>query len=222
MLARLRRTLKKEGRLSARIVSKTVGLPTHHVYRAHFGSMRNVYRLIGYTTKRNYEYLDDRQVWLDRLFQLQSQITAKFDKVGGHVVPNDLSDGLRVNGVVNVYFRIARLEHAELEHYAPRWMIQRRHLPDGWIIAIRLADRCKTVLDYLLVPTIRTDRNTIRFSEKRRAGLGIVSFETPEALARSLIRRVARSSPVSPTKPTRRRKQSRSIQSKRMTGHARH
>ena len=174
-----------------------------------------------YTTKRNYDYLDDRQVWLDKLLQLQSQVIAKFEKVGGHVVSNDLSDGLRVNGVVNVYFRIARLEHAELEHYAPRWMIQRRHLPDGWIIAIRLADRCKSVLDYLLVPTIRTDRNTIRFSEKRRAGLGIVSFETPEALARSLIRRVARSSHVSPSKPPRQRKQLRSKKSKQTTARAR-
>ena len=222
MLARLRRTLKKEGRLSAKIVSKTVGLPTHHVYRAHFGSMRNVYRLIGYTTKRNYEYLDDRQIWLDRLFQLQSQITAKFEKVGGRVVPNDLYDGLRVNGVVNVYFRIARLERADLEHHSPRWMIQRRHLPDGWIIAIRLADRSKTVLDYLLVPTFRTDSNTIRFSEKRRAGLGIVSFETPEALAQSLIRRVTRLTRVLPTKREPPNKRSRSSKPKRVTGRARH
>ena len=93
-----------------------------------------------------------------------------------------------------------QIEHPKRDRFAPRWIIQRRNLPDGWIIAIRLADRCKTALDYLLVLTIRTDRNTIRFSEKRRAGLGIVGFETPEALARSLIRRVARSSPVAPIK----------------------
>ena len=96
--------------------------------------------------------------------------------------------------------------------------IQRRNLPDGWIIAIRLADRCKTVLDYLLVPTIRTDRNTIRFSEKRRAGLGIVSFKTPEALPRSLIRRVTRSSPVAPPKLARPNKRSNSSRSKGASG----
>lgn len=81
-----------------------------------------------------------------------------------------------MNGLVNIYFRIAQLEHPEFEHYAPCWLIQRRHLPDGWIVAIRLRDRSKTLLDYVLVPTTGTDRDTIRFSEKRRARLGIASF----------------------------------------------
>jgi hypothetical protein len=49
MLVRLRQTLAKEGRLSPAIINKTVGLPCHHVYIAHFGSIRNAYRLIGYT-----------------------------------------------------------------------------------------------------------------------------------------------------------------------------
>lgn len=66
---------------------------------------------------------------------------------------------------MNIYFRIAQIEHPNRDHYAPRWFIQRRNLPDGWIVAMRLADRSKTLLDYLLVPTVRTDRNTIRFSE---------------------------------------------------------
>jgi hypothetical protein len=221
MLSRLRRTLKKEGRLSTRLIEKTVGLPSHHVYRAHFGNMRNVYRLIGYSLDRNFEYLDSRHAWHERLSQLQSQLTAKFEKAGGQVTFNDVTGDLRLNGTVNVYFRIAQIEHPKRDRVAPRWIIQRRNLPDGWIIAIRLADRSKTVLDYLLVPTIRTDRNTIRFSEKRRAGLGIVAFEAPEALARSLIRRVARSSPVAPAKLAPPNKQSRSSQSKRGIGPAR-
>jgi DNA invertase Pin-like site-specific DNA recombinase len=221
MLARLRRTLMKEGRLSLRIINKTVGLPCHHVYIARFGSIRNAYRLIGYASKRNFEYLDSRHIWHDQLSQLQSQVIAKIERGGGCIVSNDLANGLRVNGLVNIYFRVAQLEHPEFEHYAPRWMIQRRHLPDGWIVAIRLGDRSKTLLDYLLVPTAGTDRNTIRFSEKRCARLGIVSFETPEALIRSLIRRLTRSSSgVTPT-PRRPSKQSRSSQSKRVTGHAR-
>jgi len=222
MLSRLRRTLKKEGRLCTRLVDKTVGLPSYHVYRAHFGNMRNVYRLIGYSLDRNYEYLDSRHAWRERLSQLQSQLTVKFEKAGVQVALNDLADGLRVNGMANIYFRIAQIEHPDRDHFAPRWLIQRRNLPDGWIIAIRLADRCKTVLDYLLVPTIRTDRNTIRFSEKRRAGLGIVSFETPEALARSLIRRVTRSSPVAPPKLARPNKRSNSSRSKGASGLAPH
>jgi DNA invertase Pin-like site-specific DNA recombinase len=222
MLARLRRTLMKEGRLSPTIIGKTVGLPCPHVYIAHFGSIRNAYRLIGYISKRNFEYLDNRHIWLDLLSQLQSQVTAKIEKVGGRVVPNDLADGLRVNGMVNIYFRVAQLEHAEREHYAPRWMIQRRRLPDGWIVAIRLGDRSKTLLDYLLVPTTGTDRNTIRFSEKRRARLGIVRFETAEALIRSVTRRVASPSRVSPTKPAQPNRQSKLGRTRKRIVHGRH
>ena len=222
MLTRLRRTLMKHGRISPTILRDAVGVPCHHVYIAHFGSMRNAYRLIGYAPDRNFEYLDSRHIWRERLSQLQSQIAANLEKVGAQVTPNGLADGLRVNDMVNIYFRIALIEHPGRETFAPRWLIQRRNLPDGWIVAMRLADRSKTLLDYLLAPTVRTDRNTIRFSEKRRPRFGIVSFETPEALARLLIRRVARSSRVEPTKPMRRRKQLRSSRSKQMTGRARH
>ena len=210
MLSRLRRTLKKEGHLSTRIIDKTVGLPSNHTYRAHFGDMRNVYRLIGYSLGRNFEYLDSRHIWHERLSQLQSQLTEKLRKAGGQV--DNLADGMRFNDTINIYLRIAQLECPKRDHVAPSWLIQRRNLPDGWIVAIRLADRSKTVLDYLLAPTIRTDRNTIRFSEKRRTDLGIASFETPEALARSLIRRVSRSSRVSPAKLAGQKKRSKSGQ----------
>jgi hypothetical protein len=79
MLARLRRTLMKEGRLSPAIINKTVGLPCHHVYIAHFGSIRNAYRLIGYTSKRNCDYIDTRQIWADELAKLASQVTAMIE-----------------------------------------------------------------------------------------------------------------------------------------------
>jgi len=51
MLARLRRTLMKERRISPALINDTVGLPSTASYRKHFGNLRNVYRLIGYTSK---------------------------------------------------------------------------------------------------------------------------------------------------------------------------
>ena len=218
MLSRLRRTLMKEGRLSPRILQNAVGVPCHHVYITHFGSLRNAYRLIGYAPKRNFEYLDSRHIWHDRLSQLQSQIAEKLAKAGAKVAPNELADGLRVGGSINIYLRTAQIEHPGQDHFSPRWFIQRRNLPDGWIVAMRLADRSKTLLDYLLVPTVRTDKNTIRFSEKQCSRLGVISFNTPEALVRSLVRRVTRPSRVSPTRqvaPNRRQKSDRSKRASR-------
>jgi hypothetical protein len=221
MLARLRRTLMKERRLSPAIINKTIGLPCHQVYIAHFGSIRNAYRLIGYTSQRDCDYIDTRQIWAGELTKLASQVTTKIEKIGGRIVPGDSTEGLHVNGTVNIFFRVARWISGEKEHYSTRWMIQRRSLPDGWIVAIRLCEHNKSILDYLLVPTSGTDRNMIRFTEKDRGRLGIDRFESSDALARSVSRRVTKSTRVAPTKPARRNKQSRSSQSKRTSDRAR-
>ncbi len=177
--------------------------------------------MIGYTSQRNCDYIDTRQVWADLLAELASQVTAKIEKIGGRIVPSDSTEGLHVNGKVSIFFRVARWISGEKEQYSRRWMIQRRRLPDGLIVAIRLGEHNNSILDYLLVPTTGTDRNTIRFTEKDRSRLGMDRFETSDALVRSVSRRVTRLSRVAPTKPARPNKQSRSNRSKRVTGHAR-
>jgi DNA invertase Pin-like site-specific DNA recombinase len=219
MLARLRRTLMKEGRLSPAIINKTVGLPCHHVYIAHFGSLRNAYRLIGHTSTRSCGYIDTRQIWNDELAKLASQATSTIEKIGGRIVSCESTGGLNVNGTMNIFFRVARW--IGREKYSPRWMIQRRRLPDGWIVAIRLNENNNSILDYLLVSTTGTDRNLIRFAEKDCGRPGIDRFETADALVRAISRRVTRISRASPTKQARPNKQSRSTQSKRESGRAR-
>ncbi|WP_271528034.1 recombinase family protein [Bradyrhizobium sp. CCBAU 25338] len=99
MLARLRKTLVKEGRLSSAIIASTVGLPCASTYQTHFGSMMNVYRLIGYTPKRNYEFLESRPLWAEQKAKLGSQIATVIKKAGGRTVSR--AGYLRVNGSVN-------------------------------------------------------------------------------------------------------------------------
>ena len=210
MLARLRQTLIKEGRLSPAIITKTVGLPSCHVYMDHFGSLRNAYKLIGYVSNRNCEYIDARQVWIDQLSKLEAMVKAGIEKIGGRVNPTDPPGGLRVNGTTNIFFRVARWVSLDDKHASARWVIQRRRLPTGWIVAIRLGDQNKSVLDYLLVPTTTTDRNMIRFVEKNRPRLGIDRFESAGALIRSLSRRLTKPSRASSSRPRQLNKQSKS------------
>jgi hypothetical protein len=86
MLARLRRTLIKRGRLSPTIINATVGLPSARTYIYHFGTLRNAYRLIGYTSRRTLDYFDSRQTWADQLAKLAPQVAAKIEKLGERVV----------------------------------------------------------------------------------------------------------------------------------------
>ena len=51
-LKRLRITLMKRGKLSPKVIDQTVGLPCTATLTQRFGSLRETYRLIGYTSKR--------------------------------------------------------------------------------------------------------------------------------------------------------------------------
>jgi DNA invertase Pin-like site-specific DNA recombinase len=222
MLARLRRTLIKEGCLSPAVIDSTIGLPCTATYQQHFGSLRNAYKLVGFSSKRDCEYIDSRQAWADMIADLAVRVTAGIEKGGGHLAPGGSNECLRLKGT-SISLRVARWLPGKKENHSVHWSIERRTwLPAGWIVAIRLAERNKSVLDYLLLPTSGKVTRLIRFSEKARVMRGIERFETADALVRAVSRRVTSPNLVSRAKPTRRRKQSRSIQSKRKTGRARH
>ena len=53
LLARLRRLLRKRGRLTEEIINQSNGLPHSDAYRRRFGSLPQAYRLIGYKAKPN-------------------------------------------------------------------------------------------------------------------------------------------------------------------------
>jgi hypothetical protein len=148
------------------------------------------------------------------------------ERVGGRVVASASAEGLhveglRVNGTAHVFFRVARHIAENKEHCSRRWMIQRRRLSDGWIVVIRLGENNESILDYLLVPAVGTDRDTIRFSEKDLCRLGMDRFETSAALVRSVSRRVTRPSRASLAKAARPTKQSKSNQTKVTRGRVR-
>jgi len=206
MLARLRATLIRRGRLSTSIIDKTVGLPSTPTYRTHFGNLRNAYRLIGYTTKRDCDYIDSGQHWAEVVAKLVQQVAAAIERAGEHLNTNRAADCLLVNGKVGISFRVARWYGSEKKaSHSPRWAIQRRkHLPPGWVVAIRQAESKRTVLDYLLLPT--TDLiKPIKFTEKGLSRYNARRFQTADALVRSIVALTAKASRAS-TKSGRPRK----------------
>jgi Zn-dependent peptidase ImmA (M78 family) len=85
-----------------------------------------------------------------------------------------------------------------------------------------IENQAAVIAAYLLVPTTGTDRNTIRFTEKDRARLGIDRFETSDELVRSVSRRATRPSHVLSTKPARSITKRTAIRSKSKNGRALH
>jgi DNA invertase Pin-like site-specific DNA recombinase len=220
MLKRLRLTLKKKGKLSPKIIDETIGLPCKTIYMQRFGSLRKAYQLIGYVSKRDCEYLESRQGWAEVNAKLAAELSAEIRKTGGYAHPH--GDCLRLSGTVGVNFRVARWCRGKQANHVSHWSVQRRaRLLPGWIVAVRLDERNKGLLDYLLLPTSIMTRATVRFSENVRARRGIDCFEAFPILVRSLIRRLTRPSRVSPAKPSPPKKKLRSSQSKRVIGRER-
>lgn len=206
MLTRLRRTLMKRGRLSPAIINETVGLPCVKTYMDHFGSIREAYRLIGYTSPRDCNYIDSVRQWADVFASLAAQLADEFHRVSVRFAFNGGADSLSVNGE-SVSFLLARWRGGERETFAPHWSIKRLvHMPAGWIIAIRLGERNEAVLDYILLRTTDVSGPLMRFTESARVRHGPESFGSFDALVRSLIPRVTKPSSVSLTKPARRNK----------------
>jgi DNA invertase Pin-like site-specific DNA recombinase len=211
MLLRLRKTWAKRRKLSPAIIDNTPGLPCTATYMLHFGTLREAYRLIGYTPQRNYDYLDFRLKWKAMTGQLASQVAVRTARNGKLPSFDEKRNCLTVSPKETISFRFARWHPGKKETHAPYWSIQRcACLPAGWVIAIRLTERNKEVLDYLLIPTTTIVFKLFRFSERSRGPRGIESFGTFDKLLRSLNRKLAKPSlaasakPLQSTRPARR------------------
>jgi hypothetical protein len=62
MLVRLRITLAKKGELTSSIINNTPSLPSTSSYTKHFGSLRKAFDLIGYTSPRDCDWIDTREI----------------------------------------------------------------------------------------------------------------------------------------------------------------
>ncbi|CCD95918.1 Recombinase [Bradyrhizobium sp. ORS 375] len=221
MLLRLRQTLKKKGSLSPSIINSTVGLPCCKTYMDHFGTLRRAYELVGFTPSRRCDYLDVRRTWSDRLLKLSSRVSeqlktraamsVRFGEVKGHVYTAP-EHHLVVGPKCHLVFRIAFWTGASRRACSPFWTVSCRHLPEGWIIAIRLGEHNTSILDYVVLPIVANASLTIRFQEQGRLDHGVLYFKTEAGLARAVARLVTRRDHTGRSRPqaqSRARKRSR-------------
>jgi DNA invertase Pin-like site-specific DNA recombinase len=201
MLARLRRVLMKRGKLSIPIIDNTVGLPCALTYLKHFGSLRNVYRLIGYDGTLYWDRLEVHKRWANLNAGNAALLRERFEKLGYRATFDPAMECLRVKGAGSICFRMARWMPLKRENHSPRWAVRRRaKSPAGWMVAIRLGKHNKEVLDYLLLPSTSFHGVWLRFSAKARRAHKIESFENFEDLARSLVPRVSKPPTSTPLK----------------------
>src|SRR5262245_13909006 len=82
MLVRLRKALMKQGSLTSRSIDATPGLPCMSTYMKHFGTLRNLYRLIGYNNTKYWRDLEAYQRWADLKRANGVSLCEAFEKAG--------------------------------------------------------------------------------------------------------------------------------------------
>ncbi|TCU65569.1 DNA invertase Pin-like site-specific DNA recombinase [Bradyrhizobium sp. R2.2-H] len=199
MLKRLRVLLHRRGRLSRDIINETEGIPSSVAYLTRFGSLRAAYRLIGYSPKRSYEYVESRTVRRDMVKALARKIAAWLAKSGEDVRLNQAHQILKIHAVA-ISFRVAR---SRLSHGAthPSWVIIRgRHLPPGLVVVVRLNEGNREIKDYLLMPASQLVGRELRFSERNQERFGLRRYGTAAGIMETIKRRLSNLAFL--TKPT--------------------
>lgn len=194
MLIRLRKLLMKKGRLSAPIIDSPPGLPSLTAYLVHFGTLRNLYRLIGYTGNDAYwTKLAAHNQWVESQLKNAAGLGETFAKAGMMSQLEVSAECLRIEGLVNVCFRVAKWRK-----YAGRpirWTLVRRvRWPDGWVVAARLGENNKQILDYVLLQSssLRFHGPLFWFSDQFCNSSEAERFDSFEELSRVLVKRVKR------------------------------
>jgi hypothetical protein len=172
MLARLRKLLMQKGKLSASTINAAPNLPHSSTYLAHFGTLRNLYRLIGYTANQHHwDGVEAYQRWIDLNIGNAALLCDAFVKAGDRATFDPSIRCLQISDAVNICFGVAKWRR--YEGHGLRWSLETlKRQPPGWIVAIRLGENNQAVLDYILMPSASfLGKDWLWISEERRAAL---------------------------------------------------
>lgn len=185
MLDHLRELRKSVGLLSGLIIDEAEGIPSSSVYRTRFGSLLQTYRLIGYTPRRDYCYIEINR----RLRALhKSVIAAIMESLGaaGCQLSHESKDGLlAVNNEVTLSIVIARCARTPSDSYRWRLRFDVGLQPDV-TIAVRMDAENQMPLDYYLLPRIDIAAEKLKLSEDNGLALDAYRFDSLDQFVESL------------------------------------
>lgn len=147
MLSPLREIVAREGEITTRLIRDDPSAASVPTLVRRFGGLRHVYRLIGYTPRKNLVYADARAHFLKVRESTMADVKAMFEEVGLSVRREGWQ--LRIDHAWSVSVAILR---TSLYHETERWYV--RQAPDGadLVIFVRLSADGSTIRDYVFWP----------------------------------------------------------------------
>jgi hypothetical protein len=97
LLAALNALLHRHGMLSGLLIDEQEAMPSSSAYRSRFGTLLRAYQLVGYSPRRDYQYVAVNRTLRQLHPEVVSHVIDEVRKVGGSVLCDPDTDLLAVN-----------------------------------------------------------------------------------------------------------------------------
>ncbi|WP_263385996.1 recombinase family protein [Granulicella arctica] len=176
LLARLRILLTQKGKLSCFIINEAEDMPSSSIYVSRFGSLPRAYSLIGWSSGRNYEYLQINRNIRAQYKPLVDEIVAQLKAINATVSRDETTDLLTINSEYTAALVLARCQTTQAGNQ--RWIVRLDNaLQPDITIAARLRPGNEEVLDYYLLPSIADLGLSLRFASHNPLFLEVFRFD---------------------------------------------
>jgi DNA invertase Pin-like site-specific DNA recombinase len=162
ILRKIRRLLRAKGRLTERLILKARGMPSTSTLHNHFGSYRNMYKLIGYEIPEEDLFGSARA---EGSMRLRRRVVRKISDLFPNNVtvthlPHRSRSILCIDNQFTVSVLLCRIEHG-IPGERPRWIVQPNPPERDFITLLcRLDDNRKRIISYHLFADMRLPGKT--------------------------------------------------------------
>jgi DNA invertase Pin-like site-specific DNA recombinase len=178
MLELLTHLHEERGWLSGLVIDEAENMPSSSIYRTRFGSLIRAYQLIGYSTGRDYRYIEVNRALRDLHPGIVAQTTDEIRRLGGEVDCDPKTDLLHINREFTASIVIARAFHTSAGML--RWKIRLdTGLRPDISVAVRMDAENRQARDYYLLPWIDLGSSPkVKLSENNGVFLDAYRFDS--------------------------------------------
>ena len=176
LLEQLKLLYQKHGFLSGLIINESENTPTTAVYSNRFGSLLRAYELIGFTPKRDYQYIEVNKFLRNFHPEITQQVIDEMTKFNGVIYRDPLTDLIFINDEVSISLVLTRSHQLSSGNY--RWKVRfDTALNPDITVVIRLDYSNTKIKDYYLLPKLDFMCNKISIGEFNPIELESFRFE---------------------------------------------
>lgn len=188
LLNQLTALLSQKGWLSGLVIDEVEDMPSSSTFRHRFGSLLRAYELIGYSSGRDYRYIETNRTLRAMHPEVVETVIGDVRRAGGTVVRDGETDLLSINDEFSASIVIVRCQVSPVG--GMRWKIRLdQGLRPDITIAVRMAANNQAVRDYYLLPWLDAGATpNLRLAPDNGIMLDAYRFDTLEAFF-DLVRR---------------------------------